>query len=98
MILSGKDAVFSPNDRSSDKVFLSPQLKFSAVSGIFMLFFVLIFFKINTFEIFLQEYQQFQKVSNSLIPDEAGVLSNQKICKGYQQTEPDGKDLTYILL
>ena len=92
--------MFRPNDRkSSDKVFLSPQLKFSVVSGIFMLlFFVLMFFKINTFEIFLQEYQQFQKVSNSLDSDEAGALANQKVCKGYQQTEPDGKDLTYILL
>ena len=63
-----------------------------------MLFFVLMFFKINNFEIFLQEYQQFQKVSNSLDPDEAGVLANQKLCKGYQQTEPVGKDLTCILL
>ena len=31
---------------------------------------LLIFFKIDTFEKFLQEYQQYQAVSNSLDPDE----------------------------
>ena len=36
----------------------------------FMLFCHLIFFKIDTFEKFSQEYQQFQTVSNSLDPDE----------------------------
>ena len=47
---------------------------------------MLIFFKINTFEIFLQEYQQFQKVSNSLDPDEAGVQADQKL----QRLSADG--------
>ena len=48
---------------------------FNLISELFRAFFIffchlLIFFKIDTLEKFLQEYQQFQTVSNSLDPDE----------------------------
>ena len=59
---------------------------------------LLIFFKIDTFEKFLQEYQQYQTVSNSLDPDEPLCFGNQRVCKGYQQTESVGKNLKYFLL
>ena len=55
-----------------------------------MLFcYLLIFLKVNTSEKFLQEYQPFQTLSNSLDQNEA-------ICKGYQQKEPVGKDIFSI--
>ena len=48
---------------------------YNLISELFRAFFMLychllIFFKINTFEKFSQEYQQFQTVSNSFDPDE----------------------------
>ena len=59
---------------------------------------LLIFFKINFFEKFFQQYHQCQTDWIPIRPDIlSGLIWGQTVCKGYQQTTLVGKELRMLL-